>query len=88
MSLGEAGTEDQTVGVRPLIHAQMQLVRLAFRNINKSRLCCMLARMHLRESALNRIALIAVLCLLPQLAIGGLFYDVNKLYSGLGSAQE
>ena len=37
---------------------------------------------------MKRIALIAVLCLLPELAIGGLFYDGNKLYSGLGYCQE
>ncbi len=37
---------------------------------------------------MKRIALIAVLCLLPELAIGGWFYDGNKLYSGLGYCQE
>ena len=41
-----------------------------------------------QESDMKRIALIAVLCLLPELAIGGLFYDGNKLYSGLGYCQE
>ncbi len=37
---------------------------------------------------MKRITLIAVLCLLPELAIGGLFYDGNKLYSGLGYCRE
>ncbi len=37
---------------------------------------------------MKRMALIAVLCLLPELAIEGWFYDGNKLYSGLGYCQE
>ena len=37
---------------------------------------------------MNRFILIAVLCLLPGFAIGGLFYNGNELYSGLGNCQE
>ena len=37
---------------------------------------------------MKRLALIAVLCLLPELAIGEVFYDGNKLYSGLGYCPE
>ena len=37
---------------------------------------------------MKRIALITLLCLLPELAIGGLFYDGNELYLGLGNCQE
>ena len=37
---------------------------------------------------MKRLALIAVLSLLPGIVIAGLFYDGNKLYSGLGNCQE
>ena len=37
---------------------------------------------------MKRIVFAAVLYLLPELAIGGLFYDGNELYSGLRNCQE
>ena len=37
---------------------------------------------------MKSLAVMVVLCLLPELAVGGLFYNGNKLYSGLGYCQE